>query len=122
MPEITEKACSKCSKTKPVSDFRKVPTTFGGDGYSKCCSKCRAKMAAAKRAQGTPGPAAEDDAPPPGAPTHEVGYSLGFKVHFEKGDFFVSQEQDGALARVVLSVAEVDQLHAFRKRTVTDAA
>lgn len=119
---ITEKTCKKCGKTKPVSAFRKTPTIFGGDGFSKCCDKCREKMAAAKRAGSAPVANPVDDVPPPGTPTCEVGYSLGFKVHFEKGDFFVSQEQDGARVRVVLSVAEVDQLYWFRKRTVSEAA
>jgi hypothetical protein len=123
MTEIAEKQCAKCGHIKSVTEFRKVPMTFGGDGFSKCCAKCRKKMAAAKAAQNAaPATVTADDAPPPGAPAHEVGYSLGFKVHFEKGDFYVSQEHDGARVQVVLSVAEVDQLHAFRKRAVTEAA
>jgi hypothetical protein len=116
MTEITEKTRKKCGLIKPIGAYRKASKTLGGDGFSGCCDTCRAKMAEDKRAQkAAKAAAAEDDGPTPGAPTLEVGFALGFKVHFEKGDFHISQQQEGALVTIFLSIAELDQLTAFRQ-------
>lgn len=100
------KVCKICGRAKPVAEYCKATTSFGGDGYRKTCRACEAEARASRAGQ-------EEPAPVPQGPTLKLGVSLGFEAVFDGTDFVVTQTSGEQTVTMWLSPYELARLAAF---------
>jgi hypothetical protein len=93
---ITRKKCNRCNQTKPVAEFRKAPTRFGGDGYSNGCKACLLIESRARKAELQE--SAPDEPEQPIAPEHQLAipYSMPVACAWNGEDFVLTQDNDRA--------------------------
>lgn len=103
---MTKKTCNICNRTKPVDDFRKVPTVYGGDGYSKACKPCLTAKREAKRA------ASQSESEPVQRlwGQFKCEPTLGFTAELRDTDLVITQSSLSGDATVWIARAELERL------------
>ena len=105
---MSGKRCEACEQVKPLDEFRRVTTHFGGDGYAKKCKACKAST----RAEKAPEAAPEPEYIPEG-PHLKLGPSFGFMVEISDGDFVLTQTTENGTVQIWLSPPEMQRLGQF---------
>lgn len=94
-----------CEQPKSLSEFRKAPTRFGGDGYSKDCKDCLALARAQRRA------ARDADQEPPHHqqdergqnPTLAIPMCMEVDAEWDGTDFVLTQDNEGTTMTIYLA-------------------
>lgn len=122
------KQCARCQDTKPFDQFRKVPTTFGGDGYAKQCKPCMALTRAEREAEkaGTNGPVdeageAEEDADP-NQPRISVPMAMAVDVAWNGEDFVLTQDNEKTRHTVFIAPHTLRRIWTWAEGLAVDAA
>lgn len=106
------KVCRTCEQRKNTTEFRKAPTRFGGDGFSKSCKACCLEKQQQRKAEGG-GTEPIASGPDPSTPQLKVGPTLGFRCWVEAGDVVIEQESGSGTVTIWLTHAEIAQLTQF---------
>lgn len=115
---MSTKTCQTCGVTKPVDDFRKAPTRFGGDGRANSCRDCLAHARAARVAAAQA--AEQSDTERPRGPHLVITHALGFSAELVDRDICITQGEGKQRQTVWISIGEFTELVRWVRHVASD--
>lgn len=112
MASLSPRVCRTCEQPKPLTEYRGVPTIYGGDGISAHCKDCLQKRREAKKARKAARRAPEPEPDHPG-PKVMASPSIGYAAQLRDTDVVIWQSSDQGEQTIWLSRSEARELATF---------